>query len=172
MTTESTRINSDLKAAGTQSTRSEPLIFNTPPRWTSWRRPLALLLGIVGLLLCYQISYVQITDYYSRAPFTLFSIPFNLILLWPLIPTYIGWSGFVGTWGFVNRIVIDGSRTTLHLLGPFGKEQHSMELQSLEAIKKGRIIGMVNGKREEIFIKAKYLTPALKDALDKAIGKK
>ena len=145
----------------------QPRVFLTPPRWASWRRFLALLLGVVGIILCHDLTYSQIRDYYANYPFTIMSVLLNSLLLWPLIPTYIGLSNFIGTWGFVNRIVIDKDRTTVHLLGPCGRESQSFVLDSVSGFEKGRIIAVVNGKKEDFFIKRKYLTAEIKDALTK-----
>jgi hypothetical protein len=128
---------------------------------------LALLLGIVGLVLCHDLSYVQIRDYYSNHTLGIIDLLLNSLLLWPLIPTYFGLSNFIGTWGFVNRIVIDKDKTTVYLLGPFGRESHSFVLDSVNGFYKGRIIGIVNGKEQDFFIKHKYLTTDLKESLVK-----
>jgi hypothetical protein len=143
----------------------EARVVHTPPRWRSWRRFLALLLGILGLALCHDLTYTQIRDYYSKYPFSIVSVVFNAVLLWPLIPTYVGFSNCIGAWGYVNRIVIAGDKTTLYLLGPIGRESRSIVLDAVVGFQKWGMIGLVNGKKEDFFIKRKYLTPALKTAL-------
>ncbi|MGD0078603.1 MAG: DUF805 domain-containing protein [Sedimentisphaerales bacterium] len=140
--------------------------FHTPPRWDSWRRYVALALAIISFFLCYQISFLQIRDDMAHQGFSFFDI----LLLWPLIPLWIGWFNFIGLWGYVNRVVIENNKATFYLLGFFGKEKKIYMMEIVNTFEGNWVSGMVNGKQKELFIKRKYFSLELRNELAK-IGK-
>ncbi|MGD0294926.1 MAG: DUF805 domain-containing protein [Terracidiphilus sp.] len=137
------------------------VVFHTPPRWDSWRRYVALVIALLGFVLCCQLSFIQIRDSVSSGGFSFF----DLLLLWPLILVWIGWFNFIGMWGFANRVVVENGKATFHLLGPFGKEKEPVTMDSIKAFKSGGVVGIVNGREKECFLKRKYLSPELRNAL-------
>jgi uncharacterized membrane protein YhaH (DUF805 family) len=135
--------------------------FLTPPRWGSWRRYVALVLALTGLILSHDITFVQIRDDVEAGGFSIF----DLLLLWPLILVWVGWFNFIGLWDYTHRIVIENGKATFHLLGLFGTEKQAITLDAISGINTNRVVGIANGKQMECYVKRKYLSPVLCDEL-------
>jgi uncharacterized membrane protein YhaH (DUF805 family) len=146
------------------------LQFHTPPKWDSWYRYIALLFILFAFFCIYQIPFMKIHESIINREFS----SFDILLLWPTLPAliflWIGWFNFIGLWDYANRVVIENNKATFYLLGFLGKEKKTLVMDTVKAFKSNWIVGMVNGKEEECFMKRKYLSPELQNELAK-IGK-
>jgi hypothetical protein len=133
------------------------ITISTPPHWGPKLRFLGIPLIILGLILLHDITYEAFRSYYSRHQFDVISLVLNLFTAWPIVFIYLGYFGLIGKWGYVNSIAIQNDKTTFYLIGFLGKEAEAVEMESIQEIKRSKIIGTAGQQKEEVHVLRRYL---------------